>query len=308
MDSSILFVGSTDHSLSDVATKFNTSARIVTKENLTNYHIGYISLGDHLIDDFVNALTIADEIVYVPPDSWGDDSTKLYTEFWLRYFSHKKSVKNFSTSIDIGNILELVDTRKTVDSQIWVAGCSYTAGFGVEHDQRYGHRLGEYLNKPVSYLAQGGSSITWAADQILRSDIRSSDIIVWGLTGISRLPYYDQQVKHLHSKSVENTLINEKILVSDHMKYLACTAIEQVIQQANTIGYKLILTQFPLNIWEHEQFMLNYLSQYRFFIHNYISTDDTYIDHGSDNEHPGPKQHEHYAKLIMDYLNNENLS
>lgn len=308
MDSSILFVGSTDHSLSDVATKFDKSAVIVTKENLTNYHIGYISVGDHTIDDFATALDTAEEIIYIPSDSWGDESTKLHTEFWLRYFSHRKSVKNFNTSIDIGNILELIDTRKTADNQIWVAGCSYTVGFGVEHDQRYGHLLGQYLNKSVSYLAQGGSSISWAADQILRSDIRSGDIVVWGLTGISRLPYYDQHVKHLHSKSIENTLINEKILVSDHMKYLACTAIEQVIQQANTIGYKLILTQFPLNIQEHEQFMLNYLSQYRFFIHNYISSNDTYIDHGSDNEHPGPKQHKHYAKLIMDYLNNENLS
>ena len=74
------------------------------------------------------------------------------------------------------------------------------------------------LNLPVSTLAQGGTSIFWAADQILRSDIRKDDIVIFMLTSTHRFPYYtNSQLKHITFRSLEldNELKNKfnKIII-----------------------------------------------------------------------------------------------
>lgn len=236
-----LFVGNTDLQLSIEAKKFSPEAVLIQQINLSNLseiQVGYISLGDHNSADFVKALDTAQELYYIPSDSWDHPDTKLHTEFWLRYYSHRKTVGNFQIQSNTNDLLELVDYRKTSDQQIWVAGDSFTQGVPwVKHNQTYGYLLGERLSLPVSVLAQGGSSISWAADQILRSDIRPNDIVVFMLTAVHRFPYYDTKLKHIYphswqlDPSLSNT-INENILASDHLLYLAIRSIEQVKQAA----------------------------------------------------------------------------
>jgi hypothetical protein len=54
--------------------------------------------------------------------------------------------------------------------------------------------------------------------------------------------------------------------------------------------------------------MRYYLSQFDFVVNTYIEGEEKFIDCGSDNLHPGPKQHQYYANLILEYLKNENIS
>ena len=81
----------------------------------------------------------------------------------------------------------LKNTRTNNSPVLWTAGCSVTYGTGVEYSSRWGSLLASYLNLPEVTLSQGGSSIFWAADQLLRSDIRPGDIVVWGLTNVPRI-------------------------------------------------------------------------------------------------------------------------
>jgi hypothetical protein len=208
----------------------------------------------------------------------------------------------------VGSILSLSDQRKTDNKQLWVAGCSYANGHGIEKNQTYGYIIGQELKLPVSFLTEDGSSISWAADQILRSNIKKDDILVWGLTGIGRFPYYDQdKINHVNTKYYDvfpnfNRVVDQRLLVSDHMLYSAITAIEQVINYSNKIGFKLLLTLFPLTSDLHELFMRYYLNQFDFFVNNYFDAEEKFIDYGSDQAHPGPKQHQYYANLILKNL------
>ena len=312
----ILFVGNVDISLRDAAKQYNPTAELIKSNNLSTLDqltVGYVSIGDHTVDDFVTILDQATEIYYVPSIRWHSDNTQKQTEFYLRLASHRIPVYNID-KIPSNPMLYLADSRKTEGSQLWAVGCSYTVGIGVEKHQTYGAVISNKLNLPLSILAESGTSVSWAADQILRSDIRKDDIVVWGLTGMSRFPFYqDGQVAHVLPNFYQrfpkfNQIINEEILVSDHILYTAITSIQQVVEHSRNIGYKLVVTQFPLNAGEHELHMLHYLSQFKFFVHSYKNADNPLIDCGTDKTHPGPLQHQHYANIILENLSNENLS
>ena len=83
--------------------------------------------------------------------------------------------------------------RTTNDPVLWVAGCSFSSAVGVESDERWGHYVSNHFNLPEVNIAQGGASITFAADQILRSDIRPSDRVIWGLTGVARVDFVSSE-------------------------------------------------------------------------------------------------------------------
>lgn len=312
-----LFVGNTDLSLSIEAKKHSPNAQLIESynlNNLKNIDVGYISIGDHSVNDFVSALTQAKELHYVPSTNW-DSSTKFQTDFWLKYFSHRKTVHNFTPgSTADSSMLELVDQRKTADQQLWVAGDSFTVGTPwVAEEETYRQLLSNKLQLPVSTLAKGGSSISWAVDQILRSDIQPGDIVVLMLTSIHRFPYYDGKLNHIYGRSWDlnpklNKIINQNILVLPHLFYIACRSISQLICDSEKVGYKLVITKTPLDDTEHEFAMLEFLSNFSCFAHNYYDSDAKLIDYGNDNDHPGPLQHQHYANIILEHLNNENLS
>jgi hypothetical protein len=303
MNNLTLFVGNNDHTVRDVAIKFNDAAEIIVKDNLknlNNINIGYISLGDHSLKDFYQVLDVAKELYYVPTNSWDHKETKEQTEQLLIYFSYKKYVYNLPiVNKNYFISTPLIDTRKTTNSQIWTAGCSFTEGVGVETDQKYGYLLGKHLNKPVSCLAHRGSSIAWAADQLLRSDIQKDDIVIWGLTGISRMAFYNNgEVNHI-TNSTDTKQINLKYLVTDHMLYTAYTCIQQVIQHSKILGYKLILLYFPINLIEFNFRMMNWLEQFDCVLYFNL---DNFIDYGTDKIHPGPKTHQFYADSILKFL------
>ena len=193
----------------------------------------------------------------------------------------------------------LYAVRSADKSILWTAGCSYTEGVGVDWEQRYGHLLAEKLSMPEVSLSRGGASIGWAADQLLRSDIRPGDIVVWGLTESARIDTNEE----FSLKSAPATVYLTKVNKEKHywnidyfgslsQEVLVARNVLQVIHYFNRIGVKLILAN-----------LLN--STVLRLIENHNTIDlwvKEYLDLGTDNTHPGPEQHRHYSNEIYNFI------
>jgi hypothetical protein len=309
MNNFTLFVGDTGPEVALAAKKAYAEATFIDLNNVNKEMIaGYTSLGDLTLDSFVKLLDRATEIYYVEPQTWSHPHTRSRTVFWLKHYSFKKKVHGLDTTFTHPTLV-LEDKRKVETAQLWAVGCSFTVGYGLEDiNTRWANIVSEKLNLPVSVLAKYGTSIPWAADQILRSNIKSSDVVIWGLTGSCRFPYYkDEQVQHVTVQTYPaiksiHPIVSDKLLTTDHMIYRAMTSIEQVVADSKKVGYQLVVTQFPLaTAPEHELVMLDYLSQFDFFVHNYIDYREGWLDKCVTG-HPGPCQHAYYAELFVDHL------
>jgi hypothetical protein len=307
----ILFIGDVGPETAEVAQRFDPAAKLITDQNLQDLGPGvfYTSLGDLSSLSIAFALIDqADELRLVTPPQWSDtrdhhSGMEYCTKKFLMYYKGKKSVYFDCLPNDWNSMLSLNDTRKTENSQLWIAGCSISHGIGVNPDQRYGYLLSQKTNLPVSFLTQSRTSITWAADQIIRSDIRQGDTVIWGVTSHRRYPYYTTQLNHVFVRYYEQHPEFDQIMsldrLDDHnMIYLALTKIHQVINFCRKIGANLRLAC----VLADEEF-----SPYVFNLPNAINLSPVpefalWPDLGTDNMHPGPKTHQWYANEIYTTL------
>ena len=202
-----IFIGDTDESVRICAQEYHSSAQLLNHSNYKEFivlsldqdSVVYTSLGDLPKDLNIvyNILCLADQIVYCPPTQWSDNRllnftdpgtcTNGLTEILLLLLP--KSIQIVNLNPEIPDPMPLTDTRKCKETQLWIAGCSISHGVGVDLTERYGHLLSTELNMPCSFLTRPGSAIDWAADQLLRSDIRKNDLVVWGITNPERITY-----------------------------------------------------------------------------------------------------------------------
>jgi hypothetical protein len=323
-----LFVGDCDASIAHVATQFDCNAKLINSSNYKNFFncqdkiTGYTSLSDLPKDltIFYRLLTVADSIWYCPPQSWSDgksidrndltSSIQGLTELFLIAIN---KLKNNVCGLDfseycVDKFLKLEDLRKTEKKQMWVAGCSTTAGVGVDEHARYGYLLSKFLNLPVSFLAKASTSISWAADQILRSDIRLGDLVIWGLTNENRLTLWNNSqstLAHINSNTqvdyarldLSSDVIN-KLLIHKTNMFVAIQKIHEVVNFCNKSGAKILI----INI--HSSNTLNaYLSNMKEFCF-YLRPEFEIVDLGTDGLHPGIEQHKLYAEFCIQFLTN----
>lgn len=314
----ILFVGLANSQLVDIAKSLNVQASLVTENNVSDIvPVGYTGI-EEFVDKkiFLNLLLSAEEIFYHPEtfnqtkfdfNNPTTTSQGLTENFLLLAKQQGVTVHNLTflgqetVTNNRSNYLKLADIRKQVDGpQIWGVGCSFTYGTGVDIDQRYINILSKRLDMPVNCLAVPGSSIVWAADQILRSDIRAGDIVVWGLTSKYRLPMvHNNKVIHASIHWVDLVSgFDKKFLVQllsddSNLEYRQLTAIDQVTNFCDKVGAKIVLLGMLTLPTE-----LLYLNNNPYF---YQCSND-YVDLGGDNEHPGPKQHQVYADIVYNQI------
>lgn len=310
-----VFVGDNDQSLVKHATSFDPTAFLITTKNyelfLNTKHTSditvYTSFSDLPKIDSNNAplfeiLDKADYIFYRPPVTWSDDfgkfdwnSSKRITEWFLYCInSEKNNVNNLDlTEYQNSKYLELTNKRSNLESSVlWISGCSISHGVGVKESERYGELLSSEMTLPVTYLTKGGSSLKWQSDQILRSDIRKDDIVVWGLT---------QEVRTV--KVVNGNVSSEHdpdIRLSELRLYDAVTEVHQVVNFCRKIQCRLIL--LPLISSEALNLLLVHLAEY-----THLPYRTKTLDYGTDNLHPGPKTHQWYAKYALDKISKLNL-
>ena len=246
-------------------------------------------------------ISIADKIFYCPPYRWSDETgnfTWTSQQCLLEYYLYQAQLLGCSVfGLDISKYrespyLELVQKRTCNNQCLWVSGCSISHGVGVNIEERYGTIVGCKLNLPTHHLTHFGTSLEWAADQILRSDIRSGDIVIWGLTHETRAP--------LARNGRIGTLTDNQESIDQRLDetryYKAITSVYQVINSSRKVGYRLIL----LPLLCSEKLRMNLIHQDEF---HSLPFQTRYLDVGSDNLHPGARQHKAYVDFCLDILN-----
>jgi hypothetical protein len=308
-----IYVGDVGEYLSKLSIAVDSNASLISQENFSNLSLGtyYTSIADvGSLENFGSVLQQATKIVYAPPEKWSDERKKhsvmkQWTEDYLNVFRFRCEINNFVPTVKYNtlNMLSLADTRRSTNSQLWVAGCSISHGVGVDNHSKFGQLLANKLKLEVSSLTQSGSSIIWAADQILRSDIRPNDIVVWGLTSLGRLPYYkSNQLFHISASAIHRVadyarlLVSPETLTSDHLFYQSLISVFQVINFCKKNKATLILA--PLlddNIAQYLANETNLVMLYKLWGRD---SNKLFIDQGTDNEHPGVQTHQFYANEI----------
>lgn len=325
-----LYVGTNNQYVTDIAKQDDPDAYLITKENIFESHAGvaYTSLPD--ADTCANLSILcstADIIVYAPPPEW-DKTDRSHKKFYdteqgaleqtILPFSLNKGKKIINcppntvwdtiTVEQQNTILDLADRRNSDSTQLWTAGCSFTYGIGVSKEERYSALLSKELNLPLSVLAKPASSVAWARDQILRSDIRKDDIVVWGLTEWRRYPHYNQDkntLEHIHAAyhswfpSFNKTNSIDR-LFDPSLLYQAMTSIEQVTNFCNKIGAKLILAGV-LADFEMGEYLKNKHSNYIHLAYIRGRGPLRFLDISPNGLHPGALTHKYYADNILNF-------
>lgn len=312
-----LFVGSNNINLAKEALLSDISAYLITQDNLHQNHSGvcYTSVSDlETLSDFASLLRQADVIIYVPDPSWvAGQKVKQYSErYWVERYLYtfsldktKKIINCPSPYLPINNDLMLVlnAQRKNNAPHLWVSGCSTTFGIGVEIHERYANILAEKLNLPLCMLAIPAASVAYAADQILRSNIRKGDLVILGVTHHQRKTYYYEENSEIIPVTAMNVKEqNRKIDLTDPtLLYDSITAVHQVINFCQVANVKLILIGIHIDIE-----FATYLKNIQSYVHangfHGVETKDMFKDVGKDNLHPGPLMHQLYAEKILNKL------
>jgi hypothetical protein len=315
-----LYIGDTSSKLANQALTVDPQAFLIDHVNyaefLNNPPVDnvtvYTSLGDLpkiSKDTFViyQLLNLADNIYYVPFESTPENKEKTYVESTLLALSQQKNnVYNLDLSRYSKEVYSrLVNGRKTNNSQLWISGCSLSHGVGVDTTQRYGQLIADSLNLPVSFLTEGGSSISWAVDQIVRSDIRANDTVILGLTEEFRFPYWTSNNKIWHIGSNYDaaklpftnlsTDIIDRLITDDNCFYQSIIRIHQLVNFCNKIDAKLLI----VGLLSSPLLALHLNNINNFVYYKNFKSPDCYIDLGTDGQHPGPLQHQLYADFCQ---------
>lgn len=192
---------------------------------------------------------------------------------------------------------------RVADWQFWAVGCSVTAGVGVELDQTWKACVSRDLNLPYTDLSAEGSSIIWQSDQICQSNIQSKDLVLWALTTQPRLPVIrDNKLFHLtpgeyalYPKTNKEFPID--LLLNPSIVYHNIQAVRRAENFCQAVGARLIVQSV---IYDVEQAADLY--QIKEFVQSNRGP-NTWIDFGSDQLHPGPKQHKIFADKFVNMIN-----
>jgi hypothetical protein len=313
MNSSLtIILGDVGNYLSEYAKQIDKQAYFVDQNNALLGHQGviYTSIGDIIsLEIFFKLLKSADRIVYYPPVMWSDKKTNQQeysaawlTEHYLQLVMPHVIVDNFS--LDSNRINYDIVERQTDNPQMWVTGCSTTFGIGVSEDERYWELVRKKLGLTTSMLAEPAASNPWCRDQLFKCNIKSGDLVIWGLTTLTRFPWASKnKITHVYPQFYKsnpdfNNVVNADTLSDAHRIYESVSSVQQVVSFCRKIGAHLIIASIHANleiaveVAKYKEFL---------FIHGPQGLDwnSSFLDYGDDNMHPGPETHKMYANNIL---------
>jgi hypothetical protein len=269
-----------------------TTPEDISVENLslllTSKHIHLLDFNEHTLDQL-------------------GESAYVYFVFFQKVLS-RPEFKNLAWVNKLKvNLQFLQQSRNSTDNLLWAAGCSITYGYGINKKERFTSVLAKRLKRTEISLAESGSSIAWSADQILRSDIKKDDIVVWGLTNFARLDVAENF--NLHSCTVMRyDLVDKKqkywnadYFYSTTLATICLRQILQVINFCDKIGARLYIANLldvhaPLFL-NNDQKFIDLLPEF-----NYLEDRWKYLDYASDNQHPGKAHHKFYAEELYKFI------
>jgi|TARA_R110000796_G_scaffold5923_1_gene21687 hypothetical protein len=324
----ILFIGAVTNS---VQTKdfydIDKSALNINKHNIVDFlnsnldkkhGVFYTSINDLGVSNFTDIERLielclqCDEVLYIP----GESKSNWEQQLVLRYLGLIQQVKPVRYLPNNGYTdykFELVDTRRTDEPQLWVAGCSFTSAVGVEDDQRWGQLLADKLDMQVSFLTLPGSGTRFHIDQITCSDVKENDIVVLQRTGLHRYDFSSSTASvsaqdNLHHINIQvHYPLFEKMFSIDQLT--AEDHIEKTIRSFVKLQNFCNVAKAKLIMWNHffdDKEVLSFLHTldnfYEMPYNNFIDTGKEDIFCPGIMQHPGPKQHQAYADFLYEEL------
>jgi hypothetical protein len=288
--------------------------KIIDAGNMVDVHT---SVEDLFCENINVACDYAHRIVLVDIDEntqFTNDNCFSYGRLFRSLIQNSSKIDNFDLSSFKWqkNLNYLYNSRTTDTPVLWTAGCSITNGVGVDHAQRWGTLLSRSLNLPEVSLSLGGSSIFWSADQLLRSDIRPGDTVVWGLTMLSRIEVSENwnllpaTVANYYRLAKEKQYWTLDYFTSETKALTAARNILQVINFCQKIQARLYLANLLDKDWIGVLF-----KDFENFIDltidlPLIGSTIQFIDLGTDGKHPGPRQHQHYSTQLHNFIKESN--
>jgi hypothetical protein len=306
-----LIIGDNGTEIAEYAALMFANTLLVTKDMYDQIDTGsfdclYTSLADIDADQLLTLCQQAKAVHYWQPLQCESKELLEYTvQVLTKIVSHYKiSIRNFTVNSDPTNSLRLMDYRKSSSPQLWITGCSYAYGFGLnESNQRYIEIIAKEIHRSFSDLSSPGSSIDWAADQLLRSDIQQDDIVVWGISGINRVDYYidNQRITVpgiIDYPSAGLKKFFDKMITDDNRVNQSVKLIYQVKNFVEKAGAKLILIfHKDLSLYEHAKVF----EQYLWTLDSYVPISDQ--QDSTVDGHPGPVTNKIWATEILEFLN-----
>lgn len=304
-----LFVGDIFEDLATAAKIQDSSAQLFTTDMAKNissldgtYYMSLADINDPVL--FTQICSSAKKIFYHTPAEWSDIKLKKFTELVLWRINQHNPVQG----LDFNAFEKLLMAPYRVpnrireeQAQLWTVGCSITEGVAVETTKSWSSVVAKDLNIPYTNVGKSGSSITWAADVILKLPVRAGDLIFWGLTSHPRLTFVDEDNDRLipgnHSiysifPSLKEAFPPE-ILTSKSLIYHNVMAIKNICNFCDKLKVRLVILGLCLDIDAiYKTYQIKNFKQY-------LHWPDTYIDFGTDGQHPGPKTHQDIAKNFI---------
>ena len=209
---------------------------------------------------------------------------------------------------------------------LWVAGCSFAYGIGLpDLTQRYGQIVADQLKYTPKFLTQAGSSIEWAHNQIIHNNIKSNDIVLWGLTSLERFSFFDPDEYDINAMNITSNYREysdalKLLFISDHTTIRNIRLIKQIQVLLDRNNTKLILFFHPeLSLPDHGKLFFKEFSTAENLIVSDCTRDSTwngtwpvpkrnFLDFGTDNMHPGPVTHRAWADQIVSFIKERDLS
>lgn len=359
----VFVIGDTSEDLAYWTIKHYPGATLFINDNKSEFQYG--SIGDADLDTIIQTLLLADKIIFYDHKVWSDNNIRTQTIYLLYQLAtvYKKIVTNlnhlevFNDKNELGfynpntsfpkaynnifsytsaNFIGIQDIRQIDSAQVWIAGCSYAHGVLLKQKEKYAQIVADHFNLPISWLSKPASSIEFAADQILRADIKQNDIVIWGITGINRMLWYDENCE-AHGVTINTVdVILSDISRSERKDILSAlssttragVAIKNVCQvetYLKKIGAHLILISHPeLSLSVHYKILDRYLSSTKNYLNVYenskqhddslvtraradVNRDHLYIDTVEDQRHPGPFQNKKWAQKIITEIKNRKI-
>lgn len=249
------------------------------------------------------------------------DIKKYYFDFWEHgriineiFQNKQKLTHEFDwSSYSIDRVNPISCPRTTDAPVLWTSDCSVTEGVGVGPTEAWPYLLSQKLNIPLINLAIQGGSNRWAVDRVLRSDVRTGDTVVFGVTSFLRIEISTELwkqdpvpfAKYAFPKYKSNRWWPDEYFFSGdlHLKHLQ--SLLQLLNFCQKVGAKLIIANLIDALWTPVFFR-----DTECYI-NLVNTVDTgnidcgfidFIDLGKDNIHPGPKTHAIYYQKILEKI------
>jgi hypothetical protein len=196
------------------------------------------------------------------------------------------------------------DSIKKEGFKVMALGCSITEGVGVNNNETWPAKFCKLIPNSVNMnFGTGGRSNDFICRCLMSYyDLIKPDLVLIMYTFPHRREIYtaDGGIEPYIPSRVWGRLLEteEGKIIQNSMDNLQNDNEDFINWYKNHMLIKLFLESKKCNwIWDGGHLLTNYTEFNRF-----SALDILKMDFGSDNMHPGPKQHSHYSRVLFDYI------